>query len=123
MRKENGQIKSRTGYINKTGDFVIAPQFDSSFSGFFDNGLAIVSIGEKEGLIDKQGRFVLPPKFYSISDFVEGVATARLAKTESVYYYINSSGQVLPEYKNLSDDFSEGLVPVIVKVSPSGSRE
>ncbi len=127
--EENGQIKSRVGFINKTGEFVIAPQFDSSYRGFFDNGLAIVSIGGREGvvggkkgLIDKQGRFVLAPKFYSISNFVEGVARARLVEGGSVYY-INSSGQVLPEYKNSGDDFAEGLVLVKVKVSPSDSRE
>ncbi len=127
--EENGQIKSRVGFINKTGKFVIPPQFDSSYRGFFDNGLAIVSIGGREGvvggkkgLIDKQGRFVLAPKFYSISNFVEGVARARLVEGGSVYY-INSSGQVLPEYKNSGDDFAEGLVLVKVKVSPSSSRE
>lgn len=120
--EENGQMKSRVGFINKTGKFVIAPQFDSGYRGFFDNGLAIVTVGEKYALIDKQGRFVLPPKFYWISDFVEGVATIRLVE-DGPAYYINSSGQVLSHFQNQDDDFSEGLVRVRVKVSQGGSRE
>lgn len=52
------------GYINRSGNIVIEPQFD--FPGNFRNGLAGVCIGEtitirKTGYIDKKGKYVWTP--------------------------------------------------------------
>ena len=51
------------GFIDKTGSFVINPQFDFAWS--FSDGLAAVRIGDYEtgkyGFIDKTGSFVINP--------------------------------------------------------------
>ncbi len=110
------------GYIDRTGEFVIPPKFDLVYD-FADNGWARVTVKNKYGLIDKTGRFVLEPKYHSISEFVEGVALISPIQGGDSYYF-NSSGQILPySVSGVRQDFSEGLVPVIVKVSPSSSRE
>lgn len=61
------------GYINKKGDFVIEPKFESAFS--FSEGLA----GAKNedtgcGYIDKFGNWVIKPQFYWVWEFQEGFA-------------------------------------------------
>jgi len=49
----------KLGYIDKTGQIVINPQFDWA-SSFFE-GLARVWIGGKSGYIDKAGEYVWEP--------------------------------------------------------------
>lgn len=51
----------RWGFINKRGEMVIKPKFDSVEC--FRNGLATATLNGKVGLIDKTGEFVLQPKF------------------------------------------------------------
>lgn len=51
---ENG----KTGFIDKTGEITIKPIFDSVSDFGFKNGLAKVTIGNKEGYINKTGKFV-----------------------------------------------------------------
>jgi hypothetical protein len=48
------------GFIDRSGKFVIPPQFDEIPSSFF-NGLSVIRIGTKRGYIDKTGRYVWPP--------------------------------------------------------------
>jgi hypothetical protein len=63
--------KSKTGFIDKTGNFVIEPKFDNA--GPFSEGLARVTITEggegKLGFIDHSGQFVIPPIFNTDADF------------------------------------------------------
>ena len=47
-----------TGYIDKSGKLIIQPQYDRA--GMFDNGLARVTIGNKEGYINTSGNYVWP---------------------------------------------------------------
>jgi hypothetical protein len=47
------------GYIDKTGKYIINPQFDEAMG--FNEGLASVRIGDKWGYIDKNGKFVWNP--------------------------------------------------------------
>ena len=49
------------GYIDKTGAFVIAPNFLSC--GDFCEGLAPARSGDMWGFIDKSGAFVIEPRF------------------------------------------------------------
>jgi hypothetical protein len=49
----------KTGYIDKTGRFVIRPQFDLAYS--FSGGLARVEINGRVGYINKEGDFVWKP--------------------------------------------------------------
>jgi hypothetical protein len=63
--------KSKTGFIDKTGNFVIEPKFDNA--GPFSEGLARVTVTEggeeKFGFIDHSGQFVIPPIFNTDADF------------------------------------------------------
>ncbi len=47
------------GYIDKTGEAVIKPQFRVAWE--FSGGLALVRIGDKYGYIDKTGKYVWEP--------------------------------------------------------------
>ena len=58
----------KRGYIDKTGSFVINPQFDYA-GNFAKNGLAWVEVGEKYGYIDKSGSLVIDPQFDWAGDF------------------------------------------------------
>jgi len=50
------------GYIDKSGDYVINPQFDYAWD--FSEGLARVRIGDRRGYIDKTGMFVWGPSYW-----------------------------------------------------------
>ena len=55
------------GYINKAGEIVINPQFD--LAGYFSEGLAAVSIGDKYGFINPKGEIVINPQFDDAQNF------------------------------------------------------
>jgi hypothetical protein len=50
------KLAGKWGYIDKTGNIVIEPQFDSAHR--FSAELAQVHVGDKIGYIDKTGRYV-----------------------------------------------------------------
>lgn len=52
MKDYNGKY----GYIDKTDKFVIKPIFDDAQN--FKNGLALISINNKQAYINKTGKFV-----------------------------------------------------------------
>ena len=47
------------GFIDKTGQMVIAPQYDEAYP--FSDGLASVELGKRAGYIDKTGKYVWAP--------------------------------------------------------------
>ena len=53
------KIGENWGYIDKTGEMVVNPQFDSAEK--FCQGLAEVTIGSKTGYINKAGKYVWNP--------------------------------------------------------------
>jgi hypothetical protein len=67
------------GYINKTGKWVIQPQFDEAME--FRQGLAAVRMGADErgfggywGFIDRQERWIIRPTDDDAYSFSEGFA-------------------------------------------------
>ena len=62
----------RCGYIDRSGNTVIAPQFD--WVDRFVAGRALVKSEEKYGAIDAMGRFVIAPAYDSMSGFDRGLA-------------------------------------------------
>ena len=115
-RNPEGVIRNpafgKAGYIDKTGRFVIPPQFSggSRFSG----GLAAVKVGiegGKWGFIDKSGGFVINPEFdEQPSDFKGEYARV---KRKGQYGFIDKRGNevVSPRFAEASD-FAEGLARV-----------
>jgi hypothetical protein len=69
------------GYIDKTGKFVIDPQFDNVadtiVSGDFHEGLAFVQVGGKYGYIDKTGAYIFKLQFDEVAGFKEGMAAVK----------------------------------------------
>jgi len=66
------------GYIDKTGNIIIKPQFDRASA--FSEGLAGVKIGNKHGFIDQNGIIVIEPKFDKAWHFSEGLAIVKIGK-------------------------------------------
>lgn len=56
----------KMGYIDKTGSWVIEPQFDNAHN-FYAGNIAIVRIGEKYGCIDRNGNYLIEPEMDYLS--------------------------------------------------------
>lgn len=128
------------GYIDRSGEFVISPRFDTSPDGYvysFSDGLALIQAGKKYGYIDRTGEFVIQPRFLFGTDFHEGMARV-VAEGPCAYYgegpcpdfrrlgenggrtippckftFIDKSGSIITaERYDYANDFSEGLAAV-----------
>ena len=68
------------GFINKSGDFVIKPQFDKAES--FSGAYAAAMKDEKWGYIDTSGKTVIDPQYLNATNFKDNRAIAlHLRKT------------------------------------------
>ncbi|MFV8830556.1 WG repeat-containing protein [Alkalihalobacterium sp. APHAB7] len=61
------------GYINSSGNLNIPARYDRA-DDFQENGLAIVTVGDKAGIINCSGQYVVDPIYNSILPFTEGRA-------------------------------------------------
>ena len=106
----NGTLRKtdQLGYIDKTGSFIIPPQFDSCLG--HTEGLAAVSVDGKDGYIDTKGDFVIPPQFEEAYRFSEGLAAVGI---DDRLGYIDKGGAMViqPEFIR-AEEFSEGLAHV-----------
>ena len=106
----NGTLRKtpQLGYIDKTGSFVIPPQFDSCLG--HTDGLAAVSVEGKYGYIDTEGAFVIVPQFEEAYRFSEGLAAVGI---DDRLGYIDRRGTMViqPQFIR-AEDFSEGLAYV-----------
>ncbi len=108
------------GYIDKTGQLKIQPQYDYAFE--FAEGLAAICTGVtrwstgspeefpedgKWGYIDQTGTVIIQPQFEFASSFSEGAAHVRTAGKSG---FIDRTGQwVIPAEFSWADNFSDGL--------------
>ncbi len=79
------------GYVNKDGDFVIAPRFASGPDDYvwsFSDGLALIEVAGRFGYIDHSGNFVIAPKLLDADSFHEGFARVVV---EGPCAYVSSS--------------------------------
>jgi len=108
------------GFINKAGQIVIEPQFDSADD--FSDGLAPVRIGSllalsdvdskvvKWGYIDKAGRRAIELQFLDARKFSEGLAAVKVGRK---WGYIDTTGRVvIPPQFEYALDFTGGLALV-----------
>lgn len=107
----------RAGYIDKTGVYVIEPQFGWS-AGPFSEGLAAVKDDLYAFVIDKEGQVVFEPKYYTIiGDFHDGRASVQMTGGyANLYGYIDTNFELViePITNGLTrdlpvSDFSEGF--------------
>ena len=68
-------VNGRWGFVNKSGETVINPQFDRA-EGFAE-GLAPVRMG-RWGYVDSSGKIAVVPQFDKADVFSEGLAAVRL---------------------------------------------
>jgi len=94
------------GYINRSGQKVIAGQFKSARP--FSEGLARVKGGnDRYGYIDKTGKLAIPFSYSVAGDFSEGFAVATSGDKSS---YIDKSGNFLFAPRSVNPKpFSEGM--------------
>lgn len=114
------------GFINKVGEFAIAPEFTSAAD--FSDGLARVSISENNkeflGFIDLKGEYAIEPKFEfdhdflrNTNDFSEGLASLidapPMLYQNQTFNFIDKTGKIV--YKTeffRAEIFREGLCRV-----------
>ena len=98
----------KSGFIDKTGAFVIPLQFDRCYR--YSEGLASVKVDDKFGFIDKNGDFVISPQYEWVLPFAHGIAAVSI---EGKCGYIDKSGIIVipPTFEEI-DAFSEGLAYV-----------
>src|SRR5262249_47864318 len=104
-------IDGRWGYIDKSGKFVISPQYSHAKS--FSEGLAAVVTDDKEVYIDKNGKVILDlgDWFRGGGQFSEGLAP--FADKNDNHGFIDKSGQiVISAHFQETDEFAEGLAAV-----------
>ena len=107
---------SEYGYIDKTGNMVIKPQFDSAFE--FSEGLAEVKIQGKYGFIDSKGKTVIAPAFDGAGSFSEGLAWV---KVQGKYGFIDKTGKVVIEPQfTFANNFIEGTRRVSTEEMKNG---
>jgi hypothetical protein len=102
------EVGGKWGFINKAGQPVINPQFDSE--RIFTEGLASVELGKKWGFIDTTGRIVVNPQFDYLDALSEGLAQAQLGNK---WVYIDRVGRVVFSSPfDVHGDFTDGLASV-----------
>ncbi|MFT6148386.1 MAG: hypothetical protein ACJAUH_001067 [Saprospiraceae bacterium] len=108
--------KSKAGYIDKKGTYVIEAKFDVAFP--FIEGYAVVAMNQKYGYINLQGVFLIQPKFYRANYFQNGLAKVIIQDEKSGDKregFINKKGKYIvpPSFcVGCAKDFSEGLAAV-----------
>jgi len=112
--------KSRIGYIDETGRFVVEPQYSGGLfrARDFSEGLAAVTLTDEPriGYIDREGRMIISPEFTYAEDFSEGLAAVATGHPlQPQYFYIDKTGKrVLALDSNVAHayDFQEGLASI-----------
>ena len=103
------EVNGKWGFIDMSGEMVIKPQFDISYSVYFSEGLAPMSSNGKYGYIDHDGRFVIEPRFSYAANFKDGAA---VVKDGGAYRIINKAGEYIigpGEIVKSAYSFSDGL--------------
>lgn len=115
--KKNG----KWGFLNSSGSFVIAPQFD--WVSHFSEGLAAVMVRKRYGFIDETGGFVIGARYKDAGDFSEGLARVKIGgatiyptgmtltkRNDNKWQFIDKLGNTVFQIKaDTVGDFSEGL--------------
>lgn len=88
------QVDGLWGYIDRSGEFVIKPQYDAAMP-FASNGLACICINDEFGYINAKGEIVIEPQYDLAYDFEEcGLATVYVDKK---FGFINGEGEYVFE--------------------------
>ena len=110
------RVDGKAGYIDRTGEMVIKPQFEVAEN--FKDGLAPVKIDGKWGFINSTGHFQIDPQFDWIywEGFNEGICPAGINGKKGGID-ITGNFVIEPKYE-MALKFSDGLIPVRIEKFP-----
>src|SRR5688572_29807095 len=105
-------VKSKVGYIDKTGKIIVEPQYLDSWG--FHEGLARVRTSDKWGYIDETGAMIIKEQFSLADDFSDGLARVEV---DGKYGYIDKTGKLVitPQFDSDAWRFDEGLARVKIR--------
>lgn len=114
-------VEGKVGFIDRSGDMVIAPQFQGA--GDFNENRAFVAVfGDKYklGYIDKRGNFIVTPQFDAARDFSEGLAAVGVGffgihgDGDHEWGYVDKNGKLVIDTQfREAKNFSGGLAAVM----------
>lgn len=91
------------GFVNKSGHFVIKPQFDTVVSGF-KNGYAIVVRDSYHGVIDQKGNTIVPCMYSEIEPVQHKIFPVRDESRLWGFYDVSGKMQLECAYNNFRID-------------------
>ena len=110
--KGAARINGLWGFIDRSGDFIIPPQF--AWAEPFSEALAAVKHHNRYGYIDHSGNFVIDPQFLNARFFARGLAPVL---TEDGWIYIDKEGRtVIPGPYEQAESFSFVVDLAAVKI-------
>ncbi len=115
----------RIGLVNRRGEVLLEPMLTEA--GLFDqNGLVTVAFPGGCGLLNKQGRFVHhAPGYEFVQFFSEEYQTYQVscsgAQRSPLSYYLNASGEVVPEPDWHTDSAPAEELPENTRLLKNGS--
>ena len=107
---EQPDYRYQYGYVDRSGNEMIALQFEDAT--YFSDGyaLAIPSNFKLYGIIDKQGHFVHDPEFEEAEQFHEGLA--KVCVKQKCGYVDTTGAWIAPPTFSFAKDFWHGLAQV-----------
>lgn len=117
--KDGGVVNELWGFINKSGKFVIQPQYENFMVRglqknyeVFNDGVASVKQNGNWGGININGKKVIDFKYDNVGIFSEGLLGAK-EHNNTFYKYINTKGQsVINGNFNIVSPFNDGVAAV-----------
>ncbi len=105
---EDAVAPCRTGYIGRTGRYVIEPRYESAQD--FQEGLGAVREGGRWGFVGPDGAMVIPPQFARVKPFREGLAAVLVGEK---WGYVDRGGRMViaPQFAE-AEPFSDGRAMV-----------
>ena len=106
------EVKGKWGYVNPSGDMVIAPIFDREAP--FEDGVAIIKINQKYGIIDKEGNYIVEPKEITNCSARFENGYLRVQIDYGHWGVINKSGEwvIKPTFDYIVKGLSEGKMRI-----------
>jgi hypothetical protein len=115
-RVYRGYADEKTGYIDRSGKFVIQPRFDR-VQAFSEGRALFFQTGKNSGygFVDLNGQVVVEPEYVDAKSFSEGLAAVAIKTSDdkNLWGYIDEEGQwvIKPQFQN-GGSFDGGLAAV-----------
>lgn len=115
LRPLFSETNNRWGYVNKTGQWIVQPQYEAA--GNFKDDVAFILLNNRWGIINQTGKILVEPQFELIEEFSEGLA--RVVKGGKVGY-IDKTGKLVIEPQFSGTSLFPGDAAHILSFRPGG---